>query len=114
MAIFLLLCVKTKKGPGNHLPRPADGNRCHPTILSPPFTKSGVIEFRGWGLVTTIWGPISLNPLGDSYGELDFRSKRDLCGKGIDIGGRICGRRCITAVLGSLDELIFMEFSGDS
>jgi hypothetical protein len=47
-----------------------------------------IFRIRGWGLVTPIWGPMSLNLLGDSYGELDFRRKRGFCGTKIEGWGK--------------------------
>ena len=65
---------------------PVDNDQYRPDMVSILLHWSAVIEFRGWGLVTQNWGPISLNPLGDSYGEPGFRSKRGFCGKRMKLG----------------------------
>jgi hypothetical protein len=76
--------------------------------LSPPFYWSGVNQFEGWGLVTPDWGPISLNPRGDSYGKLDFNCKRGFCGMkvvagegfvdGLTVGGSAAHYEPMTAI----------------
>jgi len=76
MAIFLLFYVKTKKAQGT-ISRGLPTAGTDVILLSCHLLSIGLqsIEFEGWGLVTPIWGPISLNPLGGSYGKLDFRCK---------------------------------------
>ena len=68
--------------------------RFHPVLQTglvedlPESVGFRIFRIGGWGLVTPIRGPISLNLLGDSYGELGFRCKRGFCGTKIEVWGK--------------------------